>query len=183
MTKRARRKIDAALKAKIALEAVRGQASVNELAQHRQVHPNRGRSSCGISDPRLRPRRRQASGHGQGARDRAASRQGLSSGLTRGSGSGWWSGAVMDWSSRAVLSWRLSNTMDTSFCLEALEEALARFGKASTSSAGDLQHRPRQPVHRARPSPEPSNGLASASRWTGAVVSSTTFSSSGCGAR
>jgi putative transposase len=37
--------------------------------------------------------------------------------------------AVMDWASRAVLSWRLSNTMDTSFCLEALEEALARFGK------------------------------------------------------
>jgi putative transposase len=37
--------------------------------------------------------------------------------------------AVMDWASRAVLSWRLSNTMDTSFCIEALEEALARFGK------------------------------------------------------
>ena len=37
--------------------------------------------------------------------------------------------AVIDWSSRAVLSWRLSNTMDTSFCLAALDEALARFGK------------------------------------------------------
>ena len=37
--------------------------------------------------------------------------------------------AVMDWASRAVLSWRLSNTMDASFCVEALEEALARFGK------------------------------------------------------
>jgi putative transposase len=37
--------------------------------------------------------------------------------------------AVMDWASRAVLSWRLSNTMDTSFCVEAIEEALARFGK------------------------------------------------------
>jgi putative transposase len=37
--------------------------------------------------------------------------------------------AIMDWASRAVLSWRLSNTMDTSFCLEALEEAMARFGK------------------------------------------------------
>ena len=58
--------------------------------------------------------------------------------------------ATMDWASRAVLSWRLSNTMDTSFCLEALEEALARFGKASTSSAGDLQHRPGQPVHEPR---------------------------------
>jgi putative transposase len=37
--------------------------------------------------------------------------------------------AIMDWASRAVLAWRLSNTMDTCFCLEALEEALARFGK------------------------------------------------------
>jgi putative transposase len=37
--------------------------------------------------------------------------------------------AVMDWFSRAVLSWRLSNTMDASFCVEALEEALAEFGK------------------------------------------------------
>ena len=34
----------------------------------------------------------------------------------------------MDWSSRAVLAWRLSNTMDVSFCVSALEEALARFG-------------------------------------------------------
>ena len=40
MTKRARRKIDAALKAKIALEALREQATVNELAQRYQVHPN-----------------------------------------------------------------------------------------------------------------------------------------------
>jgi putative transposase len=37
--------------------------------------------------------------------------------------------AIIDWASRAVLSWRLSNTMDTSFCLDALEDALARFGR------------------------------------------------------
>ena len=37
--------------------------------------------------------------------------------------------AIMDWASRAVLTWRLSNTMDVSFCVSALEEALARFGK------------------------------------------------------
>ena len=37
--------------------------------------------------------------------------------------------AVIDWASRAVLAWRLSNTMDVSFCVSALEEALARFGK------------------------------------------------------
>jgi putative transposase len=37
--------------------------------------------------------------------------------------------AVMDWASRAVLAWRLSNTMDVAFCVSALEEALARFGR------------------------------------------------------
>jgi len=37
--------------------------------------------------------------------------------------------AVMDWASRAVLSWRVSNTMDVSFCVTALEEALMRFGR------------------------------------------------------
>jgi len=37
--------------------------------------------------------------------------------------------AIMDWSARKVLSWRLSNTMDAEFCIEALEEALMRFGR------------------------------------------------------
>ena len=37
--------------------------------------------------------------------------------------------AVIDWASRAVLSWRLSNTMDASFCVAALEDALAQYGK------------------------------------------------------
>jgi|TARA_B100000315_G_scaffold200713_1_gene192978 putative transposase len=36
--------------------------------------------------------------------------------------------AIMDWATRHVLAWRLSNTMDTRFCLEALNEALARHG-------------------------------------------------------
>ena len=36
---------------------------------------------------------------------------------------------VLDWFSRRVLSWRLSITMDAAFCVEALEEALARYGK------------------------------------------------------
>ena len=37
--------------------------------------------------------------------------------------------AVMDWATRKVLAWRLSNTMDVEFCIEALEEALARYGR------------------------------------------------------
>jgi putative transposase len=36
---------------------------------------------------------------------------------------------VMDWLSRAVLAWRLSNTLGADFCVEALEEALAQYGK------------------------------------------------------
>jgi putative transposase len=36
--------------------------------------------------------------------------------------------AIIDWYSRRVLSWRLSNTLDTSFCIEALQEALQRHG-------------------------------------------------------
>jgi putative transposase len=37
--------------------------------------------------------------------------------------------AVMDWATRKVLAWRVSNTMDVEFCITALEEALAGFGR------------------------------------------------------
>ena len=37
--------------------------------------------------------------------------------------------AIMDWHSRRVLSWELSNSMDDSFCVSALERALRLFGK------------------------------------------------------
>ena len=50
--------------------------------------------------------------------------------------------AVMDRASRYVLAWRLSNTLDASFCTDA------RRGPGSIRPAGDLQHRPGQPVHR-----------------------------------
>jgi len=36
--------------------------------------------------------------------------------------------AIMDWASRRVLAWRLSNTLDVSFCIEALEEAIMKYG-------------------------------------------------------
>ena len=35
---------------------------------------------------------------------------------------------IMDWATRTALSWRLSNTLDSDFCTEALEEALAKYG-------------------------------------------------------
>lgn len=36
--------------------------------------------------------------------------------------------AIMDWYSRKVLTWRVSNSMDADFCIEALEEAISRYG-------------------------------------------------------
>ncbi len=36
--------------------------------------------------------------------------------------------AIMDWATRKVLTWRLSNTLDSQFCIEALEEAIEHFG-------------------------------------------------------
>jgi putative transposase len=42
--------------------------------------------------------------------------------------------AVIDWFSRRILSWRLSNSLTADFCVEALEEAIARYaGKGSFS--------------------------------------------------
>ena len=44
--------------------------------------------------------------------------------------SGWcYMVAIIDWYSRAILSWRLSNTCDRFFCIDALEEALQKYGK------------------------------------------------------
>ena len=37
--------------------------------------------------------------------------------------------AIMDWATRHVLAWRLSNTMDSRFCIEALNDALAKYGR------------------------------------------------------
>jgi putative transposase len=37
--------------------------------------------------------------------------------------------AVIDWYTRRVLAWRLSITLEVDFCIEAVEEALARYGK------------------------------------------------------
>lgn len=41
--------------------------------------------------------------------------------------------AIMGWASRRVLAWCLSNTMEANFCIEALCEALAKFGRPEIS--------------------------------------------------
>ena len=84
--------------------------------------------------------------------------------------------AVIDWASRAVLTWRLSNTMDTAFCVSALEEALARFGKPEIFNT-DQGSQFTSAVF--------TGTLAAAEiryQWTGAVAGWTTSLSSGCGA-
>ena len=83
--------------------------------------------------------------------------------------------AVMDWCSRYVLAWRLSNTMDTSFCLEALEDALRRGRPGSSTPTRERN----SPVRRSAASWKP---LACESAWTAAGAGWTTSSSSGCGA-
>ena len=77
---RKRRSFPAELKAKVALEALREEATMTELAARYDVHPN----------------------------------------------------LIANWKRKAreqVLSWRLSNTLDASFCVEALEEALENYGR------------------------------------------------------
>jgi putative transposase len=83
---------------------------------------------------------------------------------------------IMDWVSRAVLAWRLSNTLGAEFCVEALEEALSRYGRpeifntdqgsqfTSDAFTGTLKR----------------HGVRSA--WTARATAWTTSSSNGCGA-
>ena len=85
--------------------------------------------------------------------------------------------AVMDWASRYVLSWRLSNTLDSEFCVEALERALSQKGSRRSST------RIRGRSSRAGCSPSGCRRPGRGARWTVAVVAWTTCSSNGCGGR
>ena len=83
--------------------------------------------------------------------------------------------AIMDWFSRKVLAWQLSNTMDADFCVTALEQAIAGFGRPEISTPIKARSSP------ASPSPTPCSRPASVSRWMVAADGWTTSSSSGCG--
>ena len=81
--------------------------------------------------------------------------------------------AVMDWFSRKVLAWRLSITMDAAFCIDAVEDALARHGKpeifntplmdATQSTAGQWIRAASSPVWVSRTC---CSDTASGSAWT-----------------
>jgi putative transposase len=93
--------------------------------------------------------------------------------------------AIMDWATRHVLAWRLSNTMDTGFCIEALREAMARHGKPEIFNT-DQSLPPRRRGAASSPawtSPACSRTKASRSPWTGGAAAWTTSSSNACGGR
>ena len=48
--------------------------------------------------------------------------------------------AVMDWHSRKILSWRLSNTLESDFCVQALQEALSHYGKPEKAWGSHLKY-------------------------------------------
>ena len=91
--------------------------------------------------------------------------------------------AIIDWATRRVLSWRLSNTLTAGFCVEALSEALARFGKPEIFNTDQsLPSRKRG----ARNSPATSllgccGIMGSRSAWMDAAAATTTSLSSVCG--
>src|SRR5215468_10490605 len=83
---------------------------------------------------------------------------------------------IMDWVSRAVLAWRVSNTLGADFCVEALEEALSRYGRPEIFNTDQgSQFTSDDFTNTLKRTRSPSAGTARAATWT-------TSSSSGCGA-
>jgi putative transposase len=91
---------------------------------------------------------------------------------------------IMDWVSRAVLAWRLSNTLGTEFCVDALEEALSAHGRPEIFNTDQsLPSRKRGAASSpATPSPALWRPMRSRSAWTARGAAWTTSSSSDCGA-
>ncbi len=73
--------------------------------------------------------------------------------------------AVMDWATRQVLTWRLSNTMDAGFCVDALEEAIDRYGRPEIFNT------------------DQGSQFTSNALWMAGADGWTTSSSSACGGR
>jgi putative transposase len=48
--------------------------------------------------------------------------------------------AIVDWARRAVLAWRLTNSMDSSFCIAALQKVLARFDRPEIFNTDQGSH-------------------------------------------
>ncbi len=86
--------------------------------------------------------------------------------------------AIIDWYSRRVLSWRLSNTLDTRFCVEALEEALATLRQPEIFNTDQGAQFTSELASR-----RPASARHQDQHGRQGPLRSTTSSSSGCGAR
>ena len=117
MTRRKRRNHSPSFKAKVALAAVRGDLTMAELAEQFDVHPNQIQLR-GLSIER--PNQVWAWDICYWP---------MAKGFM-------YLVAIMDWHSRRVLSWRVSNTLDTDFCVEALEEAVDRHATPAALRVG-----------------------------------------------
>ncbi len=84
--------------------------------------------------------------------------------------------AIMDWATRRVLSWRVSNTMDSEFCVEALEEALQRYGTPEIFNTDRVRNSP------PRSSRVCLKTMRLRSAWTAGTAGWTTCLWRGCGA-
>ena len=102
---------------KVALEALKGLKTVSELTSIYEVHPT------------LINRWKKELHEGGRTIFGSPKRKGCETDIPMPQGF-MYRVAIMDWYRRSVLSWRLSNTLEGSFCLEALEEAL-ELGKPS----------------------------------------------------
>ena len=91
--------------------------------------------------------------------------------------------AIIDWATRRVLSWRLSNTLTAGFGVEALSEALARFGKPGIFNTDQsLPSRTRGVRNSPATSLPRCCGITgSRSAWTDAGAATTTSLSNACG--
>ena len=83
--------------------------------------------------------------------------------------------AIMDWATRKVLRWRLSNTMHADFCVDALNETIAKYGPPEIMNTDQGS----QFTGAAWITTLTDAGV---SRWMGGAGTSTTSLSSGCGA-
>jgi putative transposase len=85
--------------------------------------------------------------------------------------------ALVDWFSRRVMAWRLSISLEVEFCLEAVEEALARYGRPEIFNTDKAASSP------APHSPACCWTTRSRSAWMAGVRGAKTSLSSGCGGR